>query len=64
LFILPTSIIRRIEGIFAAFLWKGTSLTPTDAKVAWASLCYPKSEGGLRIKRIKDWNKAAILKLV
>jgi hypothetical protein len=64
LFILPTSIIRRIEGIFAAFLWKGTSLTPTGAKVAWASLCYPKSEGGLGIKRIKDWNKAAILKLV
>ncbi|XP_061955562.1 uncharacterized protein LOC133677489 [Populus nigra] len=64
LFILPTFIIRRIKGIFAAFIWKGTSLTPTGAKVAWASLCYPKSEGGLGIKRIKDWNKAAILKLV
>ena len=64
LFILPSSIIKRVEGILAAFLWKGTSLTPTGAKVAWASLCYPKIEGGLGIKRIKDWNKAAILKLV
>jgi hypothetical protein len=64
MFILPTSIIRNIESSLAAFLWKGTSLTHTVAKVAWATVCYPLEEGGLGIKNIKTWNKAATLKHV
>ena len=64
MFILPTSIIRNIESSLAAFLWKGTSLTHTGAKVAWATVCYPLEEGGLGIKNIKTWNKAATLKHV
>jgi hypothetical protein len=35
MFILPCSIIKKIESIFSAFLWKGTSLSPVGAKVAW-----------------------------
>jgi hypothetical protein len=62
MFMLPCSIIRKIESTLAAFLWKGTSLTSSGAKVAWDSLCYPLKEGGLGIKKIKIWNKAAILK--
>ncbi|XP_031260174.1 uncharacterized protein LOC116118323 [Pistacia vera] len=56
--------VRRIESILASFLWKGTSLSPSGAKVAWSSICYPLMEGGLGIKRIQDWNRAAILKHV
>lgn len=56
--------LRKIEGILQGFLWKGTSLWPSGAKVAWASVCYPLKEGGLGIKRCKDWNKATILKHV
>ena len=62
LFMLPCSIIRKIESTLAAFLWKGTSLTSSGAKVAWDSVCYPIKEGGLGIKKIKTWNRAAILK--
>ena len=32
------------------------------AKVGWKSLCLPKEEGGLRLRRIKDWNDATIMK--
>ena len=64
MFILPNSIIRKIESSLAAFLWKGTSLSHTRAKVAWSTLCYPLDEGGLGIKNIKTWNKAATLKYV
>ena len=62
LFILPCSIIAKIEGILSAFLWKGTSMAHVGAKVAWKSICYPLTEGGLGITNLKTWNKAATLK--
>ena len=62
IFILPCSTLRKIESLLAAFLWRGTSLTTSGAKVAWNSVCYPMQEGGLGIKKLKDWNKAATLK--
>ncbi|KAJ0008203.1 hypothetical protein Pint_30736 [Pistacia integerrima] len=64
MFLLPAATVRRIESILASFLWKGTSLSHSGAKVAWSSVCYPLTEGGLGIKRIQDWNRAAILKHV
>nr|TKR98083.1 hypothetical protein D5086_0000206310 [Populus alba] len=64
MFILPCATVKKIESILSAFLWKGTALTHTGAKVAWTSLCYPLQEGGLGIKSIKTWNKAALLKHV
>lgn len=30
--------------------------------MAWKSVCVPKCEGGWGLKRIEDWNKAAIMK--
>jgi hypothetical protein len=47
IFILPGATIKKIESILTAFLWRGTSLTPTGAKVAWNAICYPLHEGGL-----------------
>ena len=64
MFLLPAVTVRRIESILASFLLKGTSLSHSGAKVAWSSVCYPLTEGGLGIKRIQDWNRAAILKHV
>lgn len=64
MFIFPCATVRKIETILSAFLWKGTALTHRGAKVAWTSLCYPLQEGGLGIKSIKTWNKAALLKHV
>ncbi|KAJ6984025.1 hypothetical protein NC653_022290 [Populus alba x Populus x berolinensis] len=64
MFILPCSSIRKLESILAGFLWKGTSLNPCGAKVAWHSLCFPKKEGSLGLKRLKVWNKAAVMKQI
>lgn len=48
--------------MLSAFLWKGPSLASIGAKVAWRAICHPKSEGGLGIKRSKDWNRVAMTK--
>ncbi|KAG6761955.1 hypothetical protein POTOM_032433 [Populus tomentosa] len=64
MFILPCSSIRKLESILAGFLWKWTSLNPCGAKVAWHSLCFPKKEGSLGLKRLKVWNKAAVMKQI
>lgn len=61
---LPAAVVKKIEGIMAAFLWSGVSLHSKSAKVAWQSLCFPINEGGLGIKRLSVWNQAAITKLI
>ena len=62
IFIFPVAVTKSIESLLSAFLWKGTSLATTGAKVAWKDLCFPKSEEGLGLKRIKVWNQAATTK--
>jgi hypothetical protein len=32
------------------------------AKVSWVKVCVPRQEGGLGLKRIDVWNKAAMLR--
>lgn len=62
LFCLPRSTLKKMDSTLSAFLWKGSSLSTSGAKVAWAKVCLPKQEGGLGIMRLKDWNKAATIK--
>ncbi|KAM7511546.1 hypothetical protein LguiB_010421 [Lonicera macranthoides] len=33
----------------------------TGEKVAWVEVCCPKKEGGLGIRSMVDWNKAATI---
>jgi len=40
------------------FLWCGQD---SKAKVAWDKVCAPKKEGGLGLRRLEVWNKAAML---
>lgn len=61
-FILPASIVATIDSLLSAFLWHGASLSPKGAKVAWNTICYPKREGGLGIKSLRTWNRAAMMK--
>ncbi|GKF04339.1 hypothetical protein Tco_0035007 [Tanacetum coccineum] len=56
-FILPSRIVHDLEQLMRGFLWcqeekKG------KAKIAWDSVCMPKHEGGLGIRRIEDFNIA------
>lgn len=55
IFILPQKLIKEIEGMLSAFLWKGTDLKATRAKVSWSSVCVLKSGGGLDFKRLREW---------
>lgn len=34
---------------------------PGKAKVAWKSICLPKAEGGLGIRKLTLWNKALMM---
>ena len=61
-FIIPCEVIRRIESILTAFLWTGPTMGKGGAKVAWKLICRLKQEGGLGVKRLKEWNRAATMK--
>ena len=62
LFILPKKVIRKVESTLRSFLWKGSELVSTGAKVSWSRVCLPIEEGGLGIKHLEHWNRAAIIK--
>ena len=55
-------MIKRVEQIIRAFLWKGPTLNYGGAKVAWKDLACPTEEGGLGIRGIEEWNMAAMSK--
>ena len=63
-FRLPSSCLKEIERLCAAFLWSGPDLKTTKAKVSWKDLCFPKNEGGLGIRSLKEVNKVHCLKLI
>ena len=62
LFVLPKSVIRKVEQVLRRFLWKGPSLEPGGAKVAWEDISCPLKEGGLGIKKLHEWNVASMSK--
>lgn len=62
IFILPSKILKHIESVLNAFLWKGVDLKSHGVKVAWSTVCLPKSEGGLGFKRLKDWDVSSMLR--
>lgn len=61
-FILLKKVISRIRQICAGFLWKGHSDSAKGAKMKWADLCFPRSEGELGFKDLITWNSACIIK--
>ena len=63
-FKLPSSCLKEVERLCAAFLWSGPDLKTTKAKVSWQDICLPKNEGGLGIRSLKEINKVHNLKLI
>lgn len=57
-FILPISITKEIEKLLLGFLWCQGIYKAGKAKVAWKSICLPKSEEGLGVRSLPVWNKA------
>lgn len=60
-FVLPKGVHKHIQQLLTRFLWKGNVETVGGAKVSWADICLPKSEGGLGLKKPVEWNTALIL---
>lgn len=60
--LLPQKAINEIESICNRFLWSGKIDKRAMTMVAWRTVCLPKGEGGLGLKQIGKWNKAAICK--
>lgn len=56
--------IKKIESLCSRFLWAGNIETRSKAKVAWSTVCLPKNEGGLGLRRISDWNTTLCLRLI
>ncbi|KAK3199256.1 hypothetical protein Dsin_022671 [Dipteronia sinensis] len=44
------------------FLWNGNVEENARAKVSWSVLSMPKKEGGLGIKKLEEWNRAAMMR--
>lgn len=63
-FKLPSGCIKEIESLCSRFLWSGGIENHHKAKVAWSTVCLPKAEGGLGLRRFTQWNTTLSLKLV
>ncbi|XP_038895844.1 uncharacterized protein LOC120084011 [Benincasa hispida] len=47
-----------------SYLWKGSVVSQSGARVAWDEVCVSLEEGGLGVKHVASWNQAAIMKLL
>ncbi|GJZ46362.1 hypothetical protein Tco_0593958 [Tanacetum coccineum] len=61
-FLLPQTVIDDINKVLKGFLCNQDELAKGKSKVAWESVCNPKSQGGLGLKDLGVWNKAMIAK--
>ncbi|KAI8525621.1 hypothetical protein RHMOL_Rhmol13G0244400 [Rhododendron molle] len=62
IFVLPQKVTKAIESKLMAFFWSGSELNHKCTKVKWANVCAPKEEGGLKFRRLKDFNAGTMCK--
>ncbi|XP_071705124.1 uncharacterized mitochondrial protein AtMg00310-like [Rutidosis leptorrhynchoides] len=55
-FIISSAIIKEMEALMSGFLWCQGDMKRGKAKIKCSDVCLPKHEGGLGIKRLKEWN--------
>lgn len=63
-FILHVACLNEIEELCSDFLWSGSPHQSHKAKVVWAELCFPKDEGGLGLRRLRDSSLVFSLQLI
>ena len=54
---------EKIERIQRNFLWSGTEERNKVSLVNWEEVCKPKNKGGLGVRRLRDLNKALLMKI-
>ena len=62
IFCLPKKLIKMVDDVCRSFIWTGKEGLSRKAAVAWSQLVLPYSKGGLNLKDMYNWNKAAMLK--
>ncbi|XP_074303386.1 uncharacterized protein LOC141637872 [Silene latifolia] len=60
IFILPKTVIGKIEAICRAYLWHGSDHKESSGLVSWENICQSKKHGGLGLKDLHVWNLATI----
>ncbi|XP_056842915.1 uncharacterized protein LOC130495531 [Raphanus sativus] len=63
-FTIPKKVIKLINSLCGAYLWKGTTEGHHSACVAWETITLAKCEGGLGVRDLIHWNKACLIKLI
>lgn len=61
--LLPVSVTNIIEKRTRKFLWNKVDRSHYLARTSWATVTRPMSEGGLGIRRLKEWNFSFMAKL-
>ena len=61
---LPKGCKKQIETLCSRFLWSGNIKKRGLAKIAWTTVCLPKTEGGLGVRSFLEWNKVLCLKFI
>ncbi|CAN0908897.1 Putative ribonuclease H protein At1g65750 [Linum grandiflorum] len=58
IFVLPQSIIKKVEAICSQFVWNTEEKGEKRARVSWQNLACPVQEGGVGIRDLRWWNVA------
>lgn len=63
-FIIPKTVLNEVVKVCREFLWRSQAYTHKSRAVAWDSVYWSKSSGGLSFREVMTWNKACLRKYV
>ena len=61
-FVLPKRFYAKVDSLCASFLWKNSTSSSVGARVSWTDICRPKTEGGLGLRQLEDYDLVFRLK--
>ncbi|XP_074315572.1 uncharacterized protein LOC141651774 [Silene latifolia] len=64
IFVLPVGVMDKIQALCRNFLWEGSDDYSKAPLISWKVVCSSLKAGGLGLIDSKDWNVAAVGKLV
>ena len=60
---IPSKSSLKIERLMRNFLWSSSSDKKRSNMVNWKVVCLPKSEGGLGLRKVKEFNEAFFVEI-